>query len=522
MDTQTRGNPLVIAVDASTTATKAVAFDPRGATVAVGRAPLDRSSPQPGWQEQDAEAWWRATTTALRDLAASIDVANVRALCITHQRETFVCLDEAGEPLRPAILWLDTRAADQIRRLGTATVHERSGKPPSTTPSLYKIAWLAEHEPEVMRRTATVADVHAFLVERLTGRRVTSWASADPLSVVDMRTFSYAPDLLALAGLHVDQLPELVAPGAILGLMTAAAAGATGLPAGLPIVAGAGDGQCAGIGAAVTRASLAYLNLGTGLTLGTHADEYRWSRAYRTLSSPIPGRWMLEALLASGVLSLAWFRDLVARDREPGAEERLQRLAADTPPGSGGLLFLPYLTSAETPYWDPLARGAWVGLRDDHGLGHMYRAILEGIAYEQRLVLDLIEESTGAPVALLRAMGGGSRNRLWLQILADVLGRPIAVGDQVETTALGAGVLAAAGVSLEGDADLITTAERMTGEWRPMEPSEHRAAVYEVGFEVYRQVYPALAGLFPRLSGLATADLRPPFPPGRSDANPDK
>jgi xylulokinase len=316
------------------------------------------------------------------------------------------------------------------------------------------------------------------------------------MGVVDQERFEYAQALVAACGLRPDQLPALAAPGSVIGSVSPWAAEATGLAAGTPVVAGGGDGQMAGLGAAVSRPDLAYLNLGTGVTLGTHSDRYVASLAFRTLSSPIPGRWTLEALLASGVLSVAWFRDEVARDATPGAEERLEALAAAVPTGAGGLMFLPYLTSAETPYWDPAARGAWVGLREHHGRGHLYRAILEGIAFEQRFILSRIEAETGFRVATLRAMGGGTRSRLWLQVMADILDRPIATTDLAETTALGAAILAAAAVGLGGERDPAATAQRMTGAWTTLEPSPPAAARYARLAPIYERIYPALATLF--------------------------
>src|SRR5690606_32659850 len=196
--------PVVIAVDCSTTGSKAVAFDADGVAVAEARRPYARRSPHPGWQEQDAAHWWNATADAIRDVVTSLSSPPM-ALGITHQRETFVCLDERGEPLRPAILWLDTRAGEQIARLGSPEVHRLSGKPPSTTPSLYKLAWLAEHEPDVLTRTALVLDVHGYLVQKLTGEVATSWACADPMSLLDMATFTWSPQLVTAAGLTLDR-----------------------------------------------------------------------------------------------------------------------------------------------------------------------------------------------------------------------------------------------------------------------------------------------------------------------------
>lgn len=495
--------PVVIAVDSSTTATKAVAVNSSGTVVAEGRSPHDRRSPQPGWQEQDAPQWWTATSEALRQVMGAIEgLAVPQALCITHQRESFVCLDEQGEPVRPAVLWLDTRAGEQIARLGGDEVHSLSGKPASTTPSLYKLVWLAEHEPDVLKRTSLVMDAHGYLVQKLTGEAATSWASADPLSLLDMTSFFWSPRLLDLVGLSPDQLPRLAAPGSLIGTVSGDAASATGLPVGLPVVAGAGDGQSAGLGAGVLSPGRAYLNLGTGLTLGVHSDSYAWSRAFRTLSSPVAGAYTLEALLSSGALSIAWFRDEVSGLPRDGAEAALEQLAASVPAGARGLLFMPYLTSAETPHWDALARGAFVGLSDRHGHAEMYRAVLEGLAYEERNVLSRIEEATGTPVREVVALGGAARSPLFTQLLADVLERPVLLSDEVETTALGAAILAAAHVGLDGITGIEDAVARMSGASVVREPNEDHRATYRSAAQAHAALYPALRDVFPLLAPL--------------------
>ncbi len=496
--------PLVIAVDLSTTACKAIAFGPRGEVVATARVPLVTSSPHPGWLEQSSEAWWSSMCAALRQViadldAVDIDATDIQAVSITHQRETFVCLDRDGREIRPAILWLDARATEQVLALGSPHVHDVTGRPPSTAPSFYKLAWLREHEPEVMERTAKVAEVHAFLVHRLTGDWVTSWASADPTGLLDVRTFDYSKPLLELIGLDEAQLPALVAPGQIAGHVTAPAARETGLPLGLPVIAAGGDGQCAGLGAASCDRREAYLNLGTAITLGVHSDQHRSGLAYRTLASPIAGSWTLEAALASGVHSLEWFRARVLGDRSDAALERLEAKAAAVSAGADGLLFLPYLVRAETPHWDPAARGAWVGLRDHHDLGHLYRAVLEGLAYEQSMVLSMIEQDTGTPTERLRLMGGGARSRLWVQLIADIFERPVEVTEHTETTALGAGVLAAAGVGVAGETDVVATARRMSQGWRVVQPDDTDRDRYRAMSAAYRELYPALAGVFQQL-----------------------
>lgn len=405
----------VIGVDCSTTATKAVVFDAGGAAVAEGRRTFPLSRPQPGWHEQDPDTWRASTVGALADAAAQIDPGDVAAIGLTHQRESFACLDDRGRSIRPAILWLDGRAGPQIREHGTAAVHELSGKPPDVTPAFYKLLWLQENEPQTLRRTAMVTDVHGYLVHALTGHWTTSVASADPLGLVDMTTGGWSQQLLDQVGLTREQVPDLAEPGAVVGVLTDEAARQTGLRAGTPVVAGAGDGQCAGLGADVTVAGRAYLNLGTAMAAGTYSDTYHWDRAFRTMFGPVPGSYTLETLLSGGTYIVSWYVDRFGQIPDLGLglspEQVLETAAAQLPRGSDGLMLLPYWNAAQTPYWDPSARGVVLGWQGTHGKAHFYRAALEGIAYELRLQTDGVDAVLGTPVDRFYAMGGGSAAR---------------------------------------------------------------------------------------------------------------
>ena len=493
-------SPVILAVDSSTASTKAIAFDLSGRSVAEARRDYPRSNPRPGWQEQDAHDWWRATAESIAEVATAMtdQGRQILSLCITHQRESFVLLDEDDEPLRPAVLWLDTRAGEQIRRVGSDHVHALSGKPASTTPSFYKLIWLAENEPEILARTARVAEVHGYLVHQLTGQWLTSWATADPMAMTDMRSFEYSEPLLTMAGLSRDQLVDVVAPGQIMATVTDAVADRLGLPRDLPVVAGAGDGQSAGLGANVTGADRAYLSLGTSMTMGIHADEYFHSRAFRTLASPIAGGYTLEALLSSGALCISWFRDKFSgMDPADGpVEPRLEALARQVPAGARGVGFLPYLTSAETPHWDADARGAFVGFTDTQGTAELYRAVLEGLALEERGSLASMEQATGVPVQRLSIMGGAANSPLFVQIIADVMQRPLDICAEVETTCLGAAILGAAAVGAEGTHDVRETAARMSRVSHVVEPNPDHAEVYELAAQVHQQLYPALRSSF--------------------------
>ncbi len=506
----------VVSIDSSTTACKAMAWDERGQPLAEGRAGYPLLQPQRGWHEQNAEDWWSGACHALRQCMAQVSDSlpgmMPDALAITHQRETFVPVDAGGAPLRNAILWNDERSRPQVAaletRFGRDALHQLTGKPPSLTASIAKLLWLAEHEAALVAKTARFLDVHAFLVQRLTGAYRTGLANADPLGVLDMQRRCWADDLIVALGLRPDQFVELVEPGAVVGYVSRAAAAACGLPAGLPVIAAAGDGHCAGLGANVTRPGHAYLNLGTGIAGGALSERYLCDRAFRTLIAPIPGCYYAEHILRGGVYTIGWFVEKFAadlRDADPqrSAEQLLETAAAQVAPGAEGLMLTPYWNSVMNPYWDPLASGIMIGWSGAHGRAHFYRAILEGIAYEQRLVGDAIMAATGQRFAEYTAMGGGSRSSLWLQIMADVTGVPVVRSSTSEATCLGAAILAAVGAGWYADA--ASAAPAMTATAERFAPAA-AAPVYDRLYrEVYQGLFPAVQPLVDRLAQLTHA-----------------
>ena len=494
---------LVIGVDCSTTAAKAVVWGPDGHALSMARAEFELVHPWPAYAEQNAEDWWTATSAAVRRAVQSVPNDRIAALCITHQRETFACLDKAGRPLRPAMVWADTRATAEVEKYGSDEVHRITGKPPNTTPAWYKLLWLARHEPETLQQSAKIVDVHGFLVHRMTGEWRTSWASADPLGLLDLTTRDYDDGLLAAAGIRRDQLCDLVAPGSIIGLIGAAAA-ELGVAQGLPVIAGLGDGQSAQLGCGITAPGAAYLNLGTGVVSGTFSNHYSYGREFRTLTAGIPGGYTLETFIGGGTYNVKWFVDRFAGvdtralGLELSPEQVLEAAAAVLPPGAHGLLALPYWTGALTPYWDHNARGALLGLTGMHGKGHVYRALLESIAFEQRLLTDGAEAAAGEPISAMIALGGGSRSRVWCQIIADVLQRTVQVVREYESTCLGAGVLAAAAMGLHPGIEQAAAA--MSGTGLTFEPDPATIGIYGDLYKVYRDIYPSLRDLFARLA----------------------
>jgi sugar (pentulose or hexulose) kinase len=488
--------PLVIGIDSSTTACKAIAWDRHGLAVAQGRAAYPLLQPAPNCYEQDAEHWWGGVCTALREMLGQVNAAQIEALCITHQRESCVPVDRQGRPLRNAILWMDERSHQQVEFLaqliGPDRFHQLTGKPLTANPSVTKIAWLIQHEPQAAARAAKFLDAHALLVHRLTGELVTSLASADPMGLVDIHSHTWATEFMQELGLRVEQFPRLAPPGAVIGRVSESAAAHTGLPFGLPVVAGAGDGQCAGLGAAAIGGARASLNLGTAVVSGVASAAALISRSFRTLYAALPGQYFLETVIQSGGFMVNWFVEQFA----PG--EALEAAASQVPPGSLGLLVVPYWNHAMTPYWDPAATGITIGWTGAHRREHFYRAILEGIAFEQRLLGAGLMEALGQPLREYVVLGGGSRSDLWCQILADATGVPLVRSTTAEATCLGAGILAATAAGWYADAR--GAAQHMTDTSRRFTPNPETQGVYERLYQVYEGLFPVLQPLVHRLS----------------------
>jgi len=495
---------LVLTLDASTTACKAIVWDRNGHPLSEGRAEIRLHSLARLGFEQDAEEWWSAAASALRVAASGVEADRIRGLCIANQRETFVVADRSGRPLRPAIVWMDERCRDQVERVRQSSqaesLHRITGKPPCTTPSLYKVLWLRVQEPELFAQHPLVLDVHAFLVLRLTGELRTSLPSADPTGLVDLEAGDWSEEALALAGLSRGQLPEIAPAGAALGFVQEEAAVACGLPAQLPVIAGAGDGQAAGLGAGILEPGRAYLNLGTAVVSGVFSETYKTSDAFRTLGAAGPSGFILETDLKGGTFTLDWLVKRWGGSPSPKGEvlRDLERQARALPPGAEGLVLIPYWNAVMNPYWDDDASGLVMGWRDLHGPAHLYRAILEGIAFEQRLQTEAVEAAIGEEIEAFVVMGGGAASDLWCQIVADVSGRPAHRAGSQEATSLGAAILAMWGTGMYPDLPTATHAMTTTG--ASFEPGPHRARYERLYSEVYQGLYEAVRSRMDRLA----------------------
>ncbi|MEJ2628288.1 MAG: FGGY-family carbohydrate kinase [bacterium] len=500
MRNKNKSPEFVIGLDSSTTATKAIAFDKAGKIMASASAPIPLYSPQSYYYEQDPNDWWISAKKVLNKITDKIDPERIRALSISNQRETFVPLNAAGKQLRPAIIWLDERCKDEVlpfsQKVGEKNLHRITGKPVDHAPVVYRLAWMRHQEPDLFSQIAMVCDVHTFLTWKLTGLFTTSWASADPLGLFDCKNKHWSPVILNALELTDSQFPQTVSPGTVIGKISREASQITNLNMGTSIIAGGGDGQMAGLGSQAYGPERAYLNLGTAVVAGVYSPTYRTSQAFRTLIACWEQGYIYECSLRAGTFALDWFIKQIL-NIDPGKQKNiyqtLQTEAEQVPAGSDNLFFLPYICGVMNPYWNSEARGAFVGLASHHHRGHLYRAVLEGIAFEQRLALNRVEQETGQKISMLISMGGGTKNTFWCQMIANITGRTIGLPAASEASALGAGIAAAVGI--EWYPTFQAAAEKMTSLKKMIHPHKKTHKIYKKLFKHYQKLYPALNNL---------------------------
>lgn len=486
---------LVIGLDCSTQSTKAIAWTRDGEALAEGRADIAMASPHKGWAEQDVEDWWRAATAALNNVTSAVDPARIGGIAISNQRETIALVDEGLRAVRPAIVWLDERAHEDVAILsesfGAERLHRITGKPVDITPTVYRISWLARNEPDALERTAKLLDAHSFLVGRLAGEPVASWTSADPFGVFDIEAKAWAEPILSHLGLTADRFARLSPPGARIGAITEEAAAATGLSAGTSVFAGGGDGQCAGLGVNAVRPGAVYLNLGTAIITGAWSETARIGHYWRTMTSPTGIGFFLEGCQRAGAYFVNWFVDTFAGGRsDPAIFSRLEAEAAHIPIGSDGVIISPYLTGCMDPHWDPSARAAFFGLGPHHGLGHLYRASLEALTLESARCLKAMR-ANGVACERILAVGGGARSELWSTMIADATGLPLIRSRSLEASALGAGMSAAVGAGLFPD--FQSAAAAMSGEGESVQPNADARVAWDRLDQRHSRAYPAAA-----------------------------
>ncbi|UJB66061.1 carbohydrate kinase [Acidovorax sp. YS12] len=495
------GAPYLLAIDNGTQSVRALLFDLHGRLVDKAQVPITTyQSPQPGWMENDPEAFWQQLCQACQRLWASTGVpkASIAGVVVTTQRATTVALDADGQPLRPAMLWLDQRRAAHAPRLpwwweaAFAAIGMRE-----TVRHFQHEAeanWIAQHQPELWARTDKFLLLSGYLHWRLTGRMADSVAAQVGYVPFDYRRGRWAAahdwKWHALP-VRPSMLPELVGAGTVIGAVTAEAARQTGLPAGLPVVAGAADKACEVLGAGCLTPEVACLSYGTAATLNTTTPRYlEATRFIPPYQAAVPGHYNTEVQITRGFWMVSWFKEQFGQHEEQLARERgvppeslFDALVNAVPPGAQGLMLQPFWNPGiKVP--GPEAKGAIIGFGDVHTRAHLYRAILEGLAYALREAKERVERRGGARITRVRVAGGGSQSDAALQITANVFNLPCERPHLYETSGLGAAIIAAVGLGLHPGFAAAVQAMTRTGQTFTPEPAHART--YE---QLYRRVY---------------------------------
>lgn len=487
-----------VGIDASTTATKALLMRADGQVVAVASSEYTYDSPRPLWTEQQPSLWWQASVASVRQVLAQAKVSpvDVKGIGLTGQMHGLVLLGAAGDVLRPAILWNDQRTGaecDEIRaRLGKEHFIQITGNDALTGFTAPKILWVRNHEPEIFARVRQILLPKDYVRFQLTGRYATDKADGAGTVLFDLRRRDWSSEVVVALGIEPAWLPPTFEGAAVTGHLTPQAAQATGLQTGTPVVGGGGDQSAAAVGTGAVVEGVISVSLGTSGVVFATTDRPMIEPEGRlhAFCHAVPGKWHMMGVMLSAAGSLRWYRDTLA----PAVDfETLLAPAAEVAPGSDGLLFLPYLTGERTPYPDPLARGAYVGLTVRHTQAHLTRALLEGVAFGLRDSFELMKAAGLAEIRQVRITGGGARSPLWRQILADVLDAELVTVNTAEGAAYGAALLAATGTGAFPDVESACAAAiQVTGCTSPG-PAK---AVYQDMYALYHDLYPALRPTF--------------------------
>jgi xylulokinase len=494
----------LLGIDIGTSGTKTLLIDEQGRALASAMAEYPLSTPRPGWAEQQPEDWWRATVATIREVLAKSGRSgrDIGGIGLSGQMHGSVFLGRDNRVLRPALLWCDQRTAAQCawitERVGAERVVELTANPVLTGFTAPKVIWVRQNEPEVYRQITKVLLPKDYVRFQLTGEYHTEVSDASGTSFFHVRERRWADELLDRIEVPREWMPEVHESPVASARVSAAAAEATGLAPGTPIVGGGGDQAAGAVGNGIVEAGIVSSTVGTSGVVFAFAERPTVDPGLRvhTFCHAVPGTWHVMGVMLSAGGSLRWYRDALAHPEAAYARilgvdpyETITQAAAAAPAGCEGLIFLPYLTGERTPYPDPNARGVFFGLTLRHDKRHMARSVLEGVAYGLRDSFEILD-AMGVPIQQVRASGGGARSPLWRQIQADVTGREHVTINVDEGPAFGVALLAGVGTGVWS-----SVAEACRATIRVVDraaPNAETRATYDRFYPIYRALYAAL------------------------------
>jgi len=498
-----------IGIDGGTESVRAGVFDANGKPLAFAAEPYATTFEHPSWAEQDPRQWWQSLKLAVPKALAAAGIApnEVAGIGVDTTSCTVVALGPDMEPLRNAILWMDVRASEQAAQILASghpalRVNAAGHGPLSAEWFLPKVKWIKENQPQLYEQATTFCEYQDYFNYKLTGRRVASINNVSMRWHYDNANGGFSQSFLEAIGLEdlLPKLPQEVLPlGAVVGGLNAEAAAAFGLPEGIPVAQGGADAFIAMIGLGVVRpGSLAFVTGSSHLHLGLSPKRFEAKGLWGTYSDAvIPGLGALEGGQTSTGSIIKWLRGMLSE--EAADYGNLNRKAAALPPGSEGLVLLDHFQGNRTPYTDANSRGVIMGLTLKHGPEHLFRAVMEGVAFGTELILQTMRNVGFDPNHVVIA-GGATRSDLFLQIHADVSGIPIHLTEVADAPALGSAILAAVGA---GDfPDIVSASDAMVRPSRTVEPSAARHEQYQELYATYNDIYPRLADLLHKQAAL--------------------
>ena len=500
----------LLGIDIGTSGAKVIAIDEGGRLVATAGREYPLLTPRPLWAEQHPETWWEAVVACTREVLQTVPAEEIAGIGLSGQMHGLVALDDAGEVLRPAILWCDQRTQQQCdfitEVVGRETLVRETCNPVLTGFTAPKIMWVREHEPEVYERARMFLLPKDYIRWRLTGAYATEVSDASGTSLLNVPQRRWSDEVLGALGIPREHLPAVFESPHVSANVDRQGAQATGLLHGTPVVGGGGDQAAGAVGNGIVQSGVISVTTGTSGVVFAFADQPVVDEKLRvhTFCHAVPGKWHVMGVMLAAGGSLQWYRDALGEEEKVVAArmnsdpyELITRQAATIAPGCEGLLFLPYLSGERTPHPDPLARGAFIGLTLRHTRCHMARAIMEGVAFGLRDSLEILKK-LDVSIGNVRASGGGARSEVWRQIQADVFGLPLSTISVDQGPALGAALLAGVGVGIYGSVEeACSTVIKVQGTTSVL---EENTVLYESLYHLYRQGYPTLQGTFAALS----------------------
>src|SRR5215212_5809148 len=492
-----------LGIDTSTTGSKALIMNEHGEVIAVASSPHTLQTPRPLWSEQDPREWWQAVSASIRSVLekAGIRGEEIAAVGLTGQMHGLVLLDEAGNVLRPAILWNDQRTQSQCDEIHQSIGREKfiqiTGNVALTGFTAPKILWVKENEPDVFARAKHVLLPKDYVRYKFTGLYAMDKADGAGTVLFDLQARDWSEEVLSALDIPRAWMPKTFEGTEFTGIVNEEAASLTGLKVGTPVAAGGGDQAAGAVGVGAVEPGVVALTVGTsGVVFATTPSALiEPDGRLHAFCHAVPGMWHFMGVMLSAAGSLQWYRDRLAPNM---SFDDLLKEAELIPAGSEGLQFLPYLSGERTPHPDPLARGAFIGLTLRHSRAHLTRAVLEGVAFGLKDGFRLIQNAGLGAITQVRASGGGTKGALWRQILASVLEAELVTVNTTEGAAYGAALLAGVGAGAWEDVPSACKAcIKITGS---TQPDGLQMEAYRKAYPLYQELYPALKSSFSRLA----------------------